>query len=157
MLMGEQIVKLTYPEIRELKTADFGKEANLTAYIEEHIQRFVDEILEDVLIEYSTEYQFDRASFGPRAPRVDFYITGQRKDYLIECKNPKHPAENRHAIGQLLNYGRKHNKPCELVIVSTLYDDDTAKTIGHWNLPIKYIYFEKEKALIYKGEWKDGS
>ena len=53
--------------------------------------------------------------------------------------------------GQLLDYGRVYvdsiKKEVRLVLLTTYYDLSTAQTIKHYNLPIRYVYMDKERML----------
>lgn len=70
--------------------------------------------------------------------------------YALVCKNPAKPEENRSALGHLLNLGRideeeiNKKQACKLILLTTLFDIETAKTIKHYNLPIRYIHFARE-------------
>ena len=79
------------------------------------------------------------------------------KDYLVEVKRPKTQSENIKGVAQLLDYGLLYLdsiKETELVLVTTMFDMNTARVIKHYKLPIRYIYFSKDKALEFKDEFK---
>lgn len=79
----------------------------------------------------------------------DLFIQGSKKIYLIELKNPSANTENRAAIGQILDYGTEFLDPTkkELVIITTMFDNYTARVISFYKLPIRYIYLDKERFL----------
>lgn len=53
-------------------------------------------------------------------------------------------------IGQILDYGREFLDPKkELMIITTKFDRNTAKTIKHYRLPIRYIYIDKNRIMEY--------
>lgn len=137
----------------KIKTVDFVKENNLVDYIICNIECFARDILRDTVISYEKEKPIDDfRRFGARGKRVDLYILGKRKEYIIEFKNPKYKSECRSAIGQILDYGREFSdSKKELIIITTFFDLDTAKTIEYYNLPIRYIYLSKKHILEYMG------
>lgn len=133
-------------------TDDFESEKSLLDYIVSNIENFCSDILDDTLISFETEKSITtRRRFSPRGRRIDLYIVGRKAKYIIELKNPFNQAENRYAIGQLLDYGREFLDPKkELVLLTTKFDINTAKTIAFYDLPIRYIYFDKRRILEYK-------
>lgn len=139
---------------KTIKTDDFKKEINLVDYIILNIDKFAKEILQDEIIEFETEKNIvERCCFSPRGKRVDLYIKGKKKDYIIEFKNPKYYHENRCAIGQLLDYGREFSdSKKDLILITTKFDLDTARTIKYYNLPIRYIYLSKKHIMEYLGD-----
>ena len=70
----------------------------------------------------------------------------ENNKYIVELKNPHYLCENRHALGQLLDYGREL-PGSQLILLSTSFDFSTQATIKYYNLPIRYIYFEKTRCL----------
>lgn len=141
---------------KDIITDDFDKEKYLVDYIVSYIDDFAKDILNDKVISFEIEKNVKkRCYFSPRGKRVDLYIKGENKDYIIETKNPKFACENRSAIGQILDYGREFSdSKKELIIITTKFDLDTARTIEYYNLPIRYIYLSKKHILEYKGEEK---
>ena len=138
-----------------LKNFDYKKEIELQNYIIENIDMFCRDILDDDLISFETEYQFEKQNyFSQRKIRADLYLKCKKQDYIVELKNPTHKSENRAAIGQLLNYSLQFldSKKRQLVLITTLYDYDTEKVIKKYNLPIRYIYFSKDKILEFLKE-----
>ena len=137
----------------QLNNNSFKKEKVLLDYIVNNIKDFVKDILGDELVSFECEKQINgkQVKLSPRQKRVDIYIVGRKSKYIIELKNPKYPSENRKAIGQLLDYGREYYREnIQMVLLTTLFDMDTAKTIEYYNLPIRYIYFDKDKSLEFK-------
>lgn len=133
-----------------VRSNDFSKENELCDFIEGNLLFFCETILQDNLISFEREYQFGQHYFGPREPRVDFLIIGEKSHYLVEVKNPQNLAENRAAIGQLLNYGRKYLDPKKtLVLITSKFDHETACTIQEYKLPIRYIYLDKKRSLEF--------
>ena len=134
-------------------TQDFDQEKELSAYIVTYIHEFCRDVLNDRLISFEKNYHI--CIWGDwkfkRDKRVDLLVRGEKGLYIIELKNPRYLAENRCAIGQLLNYGREFlDSKKELVLVTTKFDIDTAKTIKYYGLPIRYIYMDREKMLEFK-------
>jgi hypothetical protein len=139
---------------KSVKNSSFKSEKAMLEFIVANIDNFCRDTLSDELVEYSTEYDGIRYKrFGPRNNRVDLYIIGKKAEYLVELKNPRFHRENRAAIGQLLNYGREFfdsKKEKTLVLVTTKFDLETALTIRHYALPIRYIYLDKAFSMEYK-------
>ena len=131
----------------------FETEKKLSDFIIENIKEFTKDILGDEMVSFCRDQSIQkRLKFGPRKRRVDLIVYGKNKTYIIELKNPKYKALNRYAIGQILDYGKEFlDSKKELVIITTFFDIDTAETISHYNLPIRYIYFQKDKSLEYLG------
>jgi len=148
--MGKE-EKIIIDDITQLQNTSFDKEKILLDYIVEHIGFFVEDVLDDKLISFECEKPtgIKQTRFSPRRKRVDIYIVAEKQNYIIELKNPKYVSENRKAIGQLLDYGRELNNT-QMILVTTLFDIDTAKTIEYYNLPIRYVYFDKDKSLEFK-------
>lgn len=138
---------------KPIKNNEFIKEKMLVDYIVNNIHDFGRDILNDEIISFEVEKDIEKQMcLSPRRRRIDLFIKGKNKIYLIECKNPKYSSENRSAIGQILDYGREFtDSEKELVIITTMFDLDTAKTIEYYNLPIRYIYISKKHILEYKG------
>jgi hypothetical protein len=141
---------------RDIKTDDFKKEKDLIEYIVLNIDKFCQDILDDKLISFEKEYPLTPQLNKGRRKMADLYIVCENGRYLIEGKNPFYKAENRYAIGQLLDYGREYidSKKGEvyLVLITTRYDLCTAKTIKYYNLPIKYVYIDKKRILELNDE-----
>jgi hypothetical protein len=141
-----------------LKNNSFKTERDLLDYITENMSKFVEDVFNDVLVSFEREKVCHKQpnKFGPMTRRVDLYVVCEENIYIIELKNPKYLSENRKAIGQLLDYGRDFSDPRKkMVLITALFDIDTAKTIEYYNLPISYIYFDKDKSLEYV-RLKDG-
>jgi|SRR5690625_86595 len=139
-------------DVSKLKNNEFEKEVNLSEYILDNIILFCADVLEDQYISHETEVQSEKQTyFQPRQPRIDIRIRCKNKTYLVELKNPKNTSENRHALGQILAYSVLLDEigSCDLVIVTTKYDILTAKAIKKFNLPVRYVYFEKGKIMEY--------
>jgi len=134
-----------------IKTDDFKQEKGLIEYIVLNIEKFCQDTLNDELISFETEYKFDKSLYGNNGKRVDLFVICLKRKYLIEAKVPSCQCENRYAIGQLLDYGREYldskKEMPGLIIITTNYDMSTAKTIQCFNLPIRYIYFDKKRTL----------
>jgi hypothetical protein len=132
---------------------EFKTEKELQNFLFEHIHEFIKNQFDDEVVKAYKEYDFNKQlRFGPRQRRVDIFVECKKFDYLIELKNPKYKTQNISAIGQVLNYSRKlSDSRKKMVIITTNFDEDTAKTINYYNLPITYIYFSKNLTLEYKG------
>ena len=138
---------------KEIRTDDFASEKELANYTKINIKKFTEDILEDELVSFEFEKRIEKKDKTQNLKRIDLYVVGKKSKYIVEFKNPKWSNENLNAIGQILNYGRQFTDPKkELVLISTMFDIETAKTIKHYNLPIRYIYFDKEKSLEYLGD-----
>jgi hypothetical protein len=139
--------------VDDLKTDEWGKEIDLLCYITNNIDLFCRDVLLDKLISFETEKEIKKKyKFGPRGQRVDLFINCERSVYIIELKNPKNISENRGAIGQILEYGMYFLDPKkELILLTTKFDIETARIIKFYDLPIRYIYFDKHKKAEFKG------
>ena len=137
---------------KRLSCDDFKSEKELCQYIEANISEFCRDSFDDVYVSHEIDKPIvPQQRFGPRTRRVDMIIRCKKHKYIIELKNPTHPAENRHGIGQLLDYGREFiDTGKKLVLISTSFDINTAKTIEHYNLPIVYMYINKTQILEFK-------
>ena len=146
--------KYQFDDNQAIASTDFAKEFNLVEYITHNIQSFVKDFLEDELVMFEVDKPIHpRYKFSPRGRRVDLYIKGKNKSYIIETKNPKYLMENRQGIGQLLDYGREFLDPIkELLLITTKFDINTARTIKHYNLPIRYIFLSKNLTMEYAGD-----
>jgi len=135
-----------------LSTNEFDKESDLSDYIIENIEKFVFDFLDDELISFEVDSPIQKhRRFSPRGRRIDLFIKGKKKVYIIELKNPSSGTESRGAIGQILDYGREFlDTEKELLILTTKFDLNTAKTIKFYNLPIRYIYIDKKRIMEYK-------
>lgn len=131
----------------KLNNKEFEREEKLKEYIVNNIDKFVKDILEDELVSFEVEKVIMGEFILSQLQRkIDIYIVGKKSKYIIELKNPRCNHENRAAIGQLLDYGREI-EDTQLVLLTTKFDINTYRTIKHYNLPIRYIYFEKDKTL----------
>ena len=129
---------------------DFSKEIDMVRYIIDNIDDFAKDILNDEIILVEVDKPIDRQRFWPRWRRIDIFIQWKLWVYIIECKNAKSSTEIRSAIWQLLDYWREYLDPKkEMLLIANMYDDNTAKTITHYWLPIRYILFTKSKSFEY--------
>ena len=140
-------------ECREtIRTDDFKSEKLLKKFITENLTWFCKETLNDKLIRYAVEKPLNKRYKRYQQPkRADIYVECEKTKAIIELKNPKCSYDNRAAIGQLLDYGRElycGNKG-DLILVTTMFDQDTASTIVYYNLPIKYVYLDKKRIISY--------
>jgi hypothetical protein len=138
---------LVTTRLSEVRNTSFKNERELLDYVVEDIGLFVANVLSDELVSFEVEKRIGRANqfFGP-ARRVDLFVEGRNANYVIELKHPRHLVDNRKAIGQLLDYGRElaEYNP-KLVLITTAMCPDTAKTIAYYELPITYIYLDKNQ------------
>ena len=145
--------------LNELVSNEFRKEADLRNYVVDNIEKFCKDVLSDEYASHKTEKDVnDQYRFGARPIRMDLYIKCKKHEYIIELKNPKHKAENKSSIWQLLSYGAMMKDTIErkLILISTKFDMPTAQAICEYRLPIEFIYFEKAKCLRFIGG-SDGS
>ena len=134
---------------------DFDKEIEMVNYIANNIDNFAKDILNDEVVSFEIDKPIDRQRFWPRWRRVDIFIQWKQWPYIIECKNAKNSTEIRFAIWQLLDYWREYLDPKkEMLLIANMYDENTAKTIAHYWLPIRYIVFTKSKSFEYGWEKK---
>jgi hypothetical protein len=142
---------------KDLNNNQFNKEKDLSDFITYNIEYFCNDILEDELISFEVDKTIvKQRRFGARGRRVDLYIICKNKHYIIELKNPTSLSENTAGIGQILDYGRQFPYPKkELILITTMFDKDTHLTIKHYNLPIRYLYFEKGRVLELLKELND--
>jgi hypothetical protein len=133
---------------------DYTNEKELLRFIVGHIKEFVSGFLQDEIVSYEIDKPIEisrRFTRGTR--RIDLLIIGKAKTYIIELKTPFYPAENRAGIGQILDYGREFLDPKkEMIIITTLFDINTAKTIEYYKLPIRYVYMDNMRFLEYYGQ-----
>lgn len=142
-------------DTRFLRTATFSSEKELSAYVCGKISDFVSIILDDEMISFETEKELGmgRVFFGPCQKRIDLYIRSKGSNYIIELKNAKSSPANIEAIGQLLNYGRAMECGAinhQLVLITTFFDLDTAKTIQKYDLPIRYMFIDRRHILEFR-------
>src|SRR3990167_1860061 len=140
--MGERIV-----------FSDFKKESDLVGFVCRNINDFARIYLKDEVVSYEVDKPISAQRFlSPRGRRIDLFIEGKNGIYIIEAKNAENTTEIRYAIGQLLDYGREYNNlNKELILLSNLYDSNTIKTIKFYNLPIRYLVFNKKQGLEFYG------
>lgn len=156
MQVGRPLKFQSVEEIRidnseNIATSDFDKEKHLEEFLVNNIDKFVNEFLDDSIVSFEINKPINKQrKFSQRGRRVDLYIKGKLNTYIIELKNPISNTESRAAIGQILDYGREFLDPKkQLLIITTKFDINTAKTIKYYNLPIRYIYLDKNKTLEY--------
>jgi len=139
---------------RNISNSDFIKEKDLSSYIEKNIVIFCKNNLNDSYISHKVDMPvIPMTGFGPRTRRVDLYVKCSNHTYIVELKNPTNLMENRQGIGQLLDYGRELSQNnARLLLITTKFDINTAKTISHYRLPISYLYLSKNIILEYKGD-----
>ena len=162
-IMGSISNIKTYESLAETETADdgyvgidysllgnndFKTEKDLSDYINDNIKTFCTEICDDVYIAHEVDKPFHY-----KGKRVDLFIECEKSLFVIELKNPRHMPANVQAIGQILDYGRRINgiKKMQLIIITTKFCIDTAQTIKHYHLPIRYMYFSRNQCFEYIG------
>lgn len=138
----------------KLRFNHFATESELTQFLSENIKEFTASHLGGKYVRHCIDMPIVKQDrFSPRGKRVDIYVETTEGDYLIELKCPRYIAENRRGIGQLLDYGREFkDKSPNLLLVTTNFDIDTARTIEYYNLPIRYLVAGKNQILEYLGE-----
>ena len=140
-------------ENTKIQESCFDYEKELVEYVVDNIDVFAKQILNDEIISFEVEKLVGKKRRYGKTKAIDLFINGAKSIYIIEFKNPKFPTENREAIGQILNYGREFSdSKKELIIITTYFDLDTAKTISYYNLPIRYIYLSKKHIIEYRGD-----
>lgn len=133
-----------------LVNKSFRREKDLRNYIIHNIVQFTTDVLEDKYVYHETEYMRTKHNWVGLSRRIDLIVQGVNKLYIIELKNPRYQSENRGAIGQLLCYGYEFLDPKkELVLISTKFDIHTALAIQKYSIPIRYIYFDRDKCLEF--------
>lgn len=147
---------LIFNDYNKLISNEFKKEKNIEQWIVDNIDSFAKEILNDEIISFECDMAIEKQiRWSPRGRRIDLFIIGKKKKYIIELKNPKSGSENRAAIGQLLDYGREFSdSKKELIIITSKFDINTARTIKYYDLPIRYIYLDKTRFMEYLGDKK---
>ena len=144
------ILLIKVRDFASLKNSSFKREKDLRKYIVDNIIQFTEDILDDVYISHKEEQEFSKKYHLGLSRRVDLLIYGENNLYIVELKNPRYQSENRGAIGQLLCYGQEFlDSKKRLVLISTKFDIHTATAIQHYKLPIRYIYFDKDKCIEF--------
>lgn len=138
-------------DARILRGQRFASERELQDYIALNVGSFCRDFLGDELVSFEQNYPIEaELRFDVPIRRVDMLIRGKNGTYIVELKNPPKTRDNRAAIGQLLDYGREFpGDGTQLLLISTCFDLNTAKTIEHYGLPIRYIYIERKRILEY--------
>jgi hypothetical protein len=145
-------VQIKIKDTTFLKNNTYKNEKQLEKEIHDNINDFIESYYGDEVVESSTNKNcLANNNKQIKGKRVDIYVKGKKCEYIIECKNSKYSYENIQAIGQLLNYGR-YFKRAKLMLVTTLFDIDTARTIQQYNLPIRIVMVYGDKLLEYGGE-----
>lgn len=131
---------------------DFQSESEMVDYIISNIDSFTNIHLNDRVVSFEVDKDIAKQAIRcPRGRRIDIFIRGEKGIYILECKNSKNTSNTRAGIGQLLDYGREFLDPKkELILVSNVYDSNTAKTIEYYNLPIRYLILNKVNTLEFK-------
>lgn len=134
---------------------DFENEKALCDYIELNIKVFCEECLGVKYKEHRREYPLKEGRRVKGNKRIDFMIVTEENQRIgVECKKPKYGCEVSAAIGQALMYltlFEHMGRPLSIiVIVSTRIEWSLPFTIDKFNLPIKFIGFDKHKSLTYK-------
>jgi len=143
-----------------ISNKDFKNERELQEYIMLNAAVFVEQYLDDILVKAIKGMNLDVSQPGHvnktkrRGTRVaDIVFVCRDNVYNKELKNPKVPAEKRGGIGKLLDYGRDFQYPKkEMLLITTVFDINTAHTIKHYGLPIRYFYINKDQILEYTGD-----
>lgn len=145
---GKILIKYT----KFLKDNSYKNEKQLEKEMYENIKELIKCYYDDEVIYSETNKNcLSNNTKKTKGKRIDIYAKGKNNDYIIECKNPKYSNENIQAIGQILNYGR-YFQNAKLIIITTMFDLDTARTITMYNLPIKLLIVYGNKLLEYGGE-----
>lgn len=130
----------------------FKSEKSLADYIIANIHEFIHDTFDDKVEFFTVDKEIHPVlRLAPRKRRVDLLVHGKKSIYVIELKNAKWESANPPAIGQILDYGREFSDPKQLIIITTCFDPNTARTIEHYKLPIRYFVFLRDKILEFKG------
>ena len=132
---------------QNFQSDDFKSESEMVDYYSYNIDKFAEELGVKAIAHHINYY----LGSGHASRRVDMMIESEDKSIILEFKNPTHFHECRAAIGQLLNYGREvmTHKPVEMILITSKYCSETAHTISHYSLPIRYFFATKTILLEY--------
>ncbi len=134
-----------------LLNKDFESESEMQSFIIDNAKMFCEVVLGDSFVKASSEEPINKKiSRSPRGRRIDVIIQGEKNKYLIELKNQRGKHSSRHGIGQLLDYGREKGRDYQLILITASFDENTAQTIEHYRLPIRYMYMSKAQTLEYQ-------
>ena len=152
--------KLTYQQGSHLH-GNFKNEKHLCDFVENNIDQFCLDVLQEELIEFKKEFGMYESIFGSkiytRPPRADFMIKTKNKVAIIEAK--MHGMHNcNSAIGQLLTYATCYkNKYTDLILLVPKIPIMVLHTIENFELPIKVVLLTEEKIGIWSKEiYKNG-
>lgn len=142
---------LTPDEVINKITKDFVNERQLSKYIDENIELFCNDILQDTYVNHKKEFTINKRK--GKTSCIDFFIKCKNGNYAIELKNPKNRNELNGAIGQLLFYEllfeKSKIKIDKFFLISTLHNPLIPEIIDKNNLNIKYVLFCKKLILEY--------
>ena len=134
-------------EAKDLIKFHFKTEKDLCDFIESNIEEFTRNVFNLDYISHIREYDFDSKVYG-RGSRVDFFITTNIGNILVECKNDKDLTG---ALSQLLGYHciAKNNDVSfyKLALITTHYNDLLRQVVYEFNLPVDVFVFNKEHCL----------
>jgi hypothetical protein len=148
----DSLLSLNENQVNSLITKDFKSEKDLCDYIERNIQLFCIDVLNDLYISHKKEFTINGYNQSKNSKRIDFFIECEKYKYIIELKNPFYKSELSYGIGQLLTYSiliDKADKNFKFILITTKYDDLSARIINEYKLPIDIIIFSKAKYLKY--------
>lgn len=115
-------------------------------YIEQNIEDFCKDILNDTLHIYKRQWSGITTSrrITGTPPTADLWVRGKSgKGYIIELKNPTSPTEAISGITQLLNYGLM-DKKAELYLITSVYTPALNRIVDAYKLPINIIWMRKK-------------
>jgi hypothetical protein len=137
---------------KQLKTDAFNKESDLSQYLQDNIESFCSDLLEDEYISHEAEKaQEKQITLQPRRKRLDLYIECKNHNYIVELKNPRQLASVRDGIGQLLEYGLWFSdSKKQLLLITTHFCFDTARVIKHYGLPIRYFFMSDDVFMEFE-------
>jgi hypothetical protein len=138
-------------EVNLIIKQDFKTEKDLCNYIENNIELFCIDVLNDIYISHSREFSINKKMRYNDNKKIDFFIKCANKTYAIEVKNPTYKSELYAGIGQLLTYTVLFEinqiKVDRYILLTTKYDEIASKTIKKYNLPIDLYIFCKSTYL----------
>lgn len=124
----------------ELFNEKFDSEADLVQQLLPQIKPLIESVYLESVENIYTEYWFRNREYGYFDFRVDVYVIGNKRNYVIEVKNPTHNLrESLYGISQLMMYDivlEQTKGAFKPIYLSSIFEPMVIQFIKKYNLDI---------------------
>lgn len=139
---------------QKLFTEKKSSESEFIEEIFDDIAPMISAVYHDKIKNVYTEHWFKYRNQGYLNFRADIYITGKKRDYLIEVKNPTHTLrESINGLAQIMTYNlvlKQFKQDVKLIYLSSVLDPMIIEFIKEYNLDIEVFFMNGKQTAHWE-------